>query len=152
MSGITLNDLLAGLANQFPTISSDVVAKALEAEQQAGAERAVAVMRGLIRSGQESIKTAAVQLKSALTTVAAREQSLYSLDRAVQYMMTTGNPLPYYKHTGDMRGASEFCKQIGIDMPETDNAAWIVPDDFTVQVSPNVAAVGKPAEVAPAAQ
>lgn len=157
MSGITLNDLLAGLANQlanqFPTVSSDVVRKALEAEQAASAERAVGIMRGLIRAGQDSIKSSAVALKAALATVATREQALYGLDRAVQYMFTTGNPLPYYKHIGDMRGASDFCKQIGIDTPDSESAAWVVPDDYKVDVTPNVAAVAQqpaPPAAAPA--
>lgn len=51
------------------------------------------------------------------------------LDNTFRYFAETGNPFPMFKLTNS-DGAKQFCKVLGIEVPESEIEAWEIPSDW----------------------
>lgn len=54
------------------------------------------------------------------------KQMLSNVAEAVEYLKATGNPMPFFKVTGNIMAARRFCAALGCPVPDADDAIWKV--------------------------
>lgn len=111
-------------------ISNDLLKRAMEAENEEKEKKALRSVQNLINSAVNSLKMEVQQLRQYRKLAKSQTDIVKKLDRSVQFFLTSGNPLPYLKVSGDGYGIRVFCNNVGIPVPQDDSEAYKVPDDF----------------------
>lgn len=126
---VSLSALIAGsiTLGAGVAVQPGIMAEALEAERKAAGEKAKASVQTLIRSFDTTLRGSVAKLRAAREVEADAAKVVKSQTLAFQFFGETGNPLPFFKATGQTYRAEDFCTSIGIAVPKSDHAAWSIP-------------------------
>lgn len=133
---MNIDQLIASRGKQRRFVAQGVLAEAQAEAQKVQAERAKRVLMGMFNRFDDEVD-GAVDLVRDLRKQ-ANKQGKYAVDlsRAVAYFNAEGNPLPVFKVQGDMAAAAGFLREAGLgDLPEANDAAWLVPGDWVEPVA-----------------
>ena len=132
VNGKTLAQLLtATFAIGFmPT--EGVMADALKAQADAQQKKGVYACQNVIGQLQQHLQQTVENLRTTRKQERLAAKKVADLNRAFHYFVASGNPLPAFKESGSTGNACDFCRELGIAMPESNDDAWNVPTSFTV--------------------
>lgn len=137
---MNIDQLIQSRGKQRRFVAKGVLAEAQAEAQAEQAERAKKVLKGMFNRFDGEVDDA-VDLVRELRQQ-ANKQGKYAerLSRAVAYFNAEGNPLPVFKVQGDMYAAGQFFRDAGLgELPEENNAAWVVPGDWVEPVAEKAA-------------
>lgn len=129
-----LKSLLASAYGVTLVVSSEIMKAAMAAENEEREKRALKGVQGLIGKGQEELRRNVALLRNLRKQEREQAETVKRIDRAFQFFLTSGNPLPMLKATNNHSGIVDFCRNAGIEVPKLDSEAYKVPDDFKVVV------------------
>jgi hypothetical protein len=111
-------------------VSNTVLQQAADELVKEKTAKVVQSVKGLLDRFDSVLQSSVAQLRQYRELEKKQNALVKGLDRAFRYFGETGNPLPFYKASGDIRSAQYFCQSIGVAVPEADDAAWVVPNDY----------------------
>ena len=112
-------DGLAGVAEQ-----------AMRKHSEEARERLTQSLVGLLSEGETTVRSHVANLRTLRKQASLAKAQLDKIGRAYTYMAQTGNPMPFFKVTGNTHSAHAFCQNLGVPYPEADDKVWQVPSDF----------------------
>ena len=116
-------------------ISNEILLKATAILDTEAEERAVRATKGLLEMFESQLEQNVSALRRVRAEEKAQAKRVNTLDRALRYFASSGNPLPVYDALGARSSARHFCDQVKITVPEKDDPAWQVPVDFVVDTT-----------------
>lgn len=127
----TLNDLIAASMNT-PTIvvESEVLAEAASELKADRRKSAVNACKGLLEQFTSTLQRNVATLRQMREAEKKQATLVKDTDKALRFFGKTGNPLPFFKLTGNIGTASMWCSRCGIDVPDAKSEAWKIPEDF----------------------
>ena len=128
---MTVNDLVArSVSVPSANINSDVLKEALKRQQEKATERVVASVEGLISMFDGVFKSNVDHLRYLRKEERKAAKMVKEIGLAFKYFGETGNPLPFFKASGDTYGGTSWCGRAGIPVPPTTDPAWNVPEGW----------------------
>ena len=133
---MNLIDLISRAQQEKSSVNleSDILRDAVAEVISDQRKLAVQQCKGHLCSFELALKSQVTELKSIRTMEKAKAAKVKAMDRAFRYFAKTANPLPFFmawNGTGQVpSNARYFCDEVGVPVPELDDPAWKVPDDF----------------------
>lgn len=125
----TLADLVKGRQVQN-FVSQEALRAAMEKSQEERTSRVATQLVGLIDrfvvTGRQLDAEAVEAEKAAAMARAVASDAA----RALEYLGATGNPLPFFAASHQRDAGVRWCRENGIEVPDSKDSAWSVPADF----------------------
>jgi len=133
MANLSLTVLLKG--NGFERLGG-VARQAMEqASAQANARLATQLVE-ILNTAENALNNAVAQVRTIRKQEKIALGVLKRIKDGKEYLEQTGNPLPFFAATGDSHGAQQFCRAVGVALPDTDDNLWkiskVAPDGGSV--------------------
>lgn len=122
MALLTLQKLLDG--DGFAE-AAGVAARALEKQREVAQTRMENLLVDTLTAGDRQLLALVGDLRRTRKLADKQLEDLKKVSAAYDHLKATGNPLPYYKATGQTFAAREFCREIGVPVPESDDPLWV---------------------------
>jgi hypothetical protein len=129
---MNLQQLIASALVSTLTVSNETVKAAVQKRREKAEEQAIVAVEGHLELMENSIRSYATQVRHYRKIMRDAKKKLTEVTRAAAYFGETGNPLPFFKITGNTRAIVKFCESCGIPAPENNSDAYKVPADFKV--------------------
>ena len=97
------------------------MAEAIATHKAQAKARLAGMLVSVLDTAESSLKTHVAHLKALRKQEKLASEKIKKLDKAIKFLMKTGNPLPFYKESGRAHEAVHFCQSIGVDTPDTDD-------------------------------
>lgn len=144
---MNLNDMLNRLnGNADPDVavlaplSAGVLAGAMAEYTKKQSEKLGVLAVGVLENIERTVGQAVANLRAIRKQERDAKTLLDEINLAAKYFAATGNPLPYFKATGNTHGAYSFCERLGVDVPSSKDPLWSVPAGWTAPQDPPAAA------------
>jgi len=110
--------------------TNDLVAAAAVLHEEDVQKEAVQAIKTLLFQFEDNLKAHVRHLRSLREQEKMQVKVVKGMDRAIRYFAKSGNPLPAFKQMGQGWRGEQFCNDLSIPIPKSDDEAWEVPKDF----------------------
>jgi len=123
---------------QAVKFSNPMMQTAVAAVKLEKMERATRACGDIIKSGLSRLEDAVEHLRIVRKNEKAAKDNVTKIDRAMKFFGETGNPFPFFAtqetNLSHNELARSFCREAGLEVPEPDSDAWVIPADWTPAV------------------
>jgi Asp/Glu/hydantoin racemase len=130
-----LNEILASLNGEVNNVAASpftapILQQAFEARAKERSEKLVKVAIGVTESVETLVAQSVNILRAARRQEKLAKENLDKMNLAAKYFAETGNPLPLFKLAGATELGRQYCRSVGADCPNYEDALWSVPEGF----------------------
>ena len=119
-------------------IGNEMLRLAMEEREKQFTHQHLQTVINLLTSSESVMSQNVASLREQRKQEKLQTAKVKAMDRALRYFAANGNPLPFFKASGQEKAANMFCKSIGLEYPKDDDELWKVPADFTTEAAPEI--------------
>lgn len=112
------------LLKETVTLPEGVLKEAMAKQKKIKQDRLSEQLIGLIENFEQHLAAHVANVRNIRRQEKEALSKLKEVNSALDKFKKDGNPFPFFKVTGNLHGARNFCNTVGVEYPDKDSEAW----------------------------